>query len=150
MVCSKAVDPFHNKKHVVFHTCMVTICSCAQVGCELEVVSEEFSPFTATIYDSGCSLKLGLHGSFQKKNAAIAVAMCRDLDMHVSKSTAPVELSDESVRLQATRRTHELKKGKLPEEYLRGLEHCRFPGRAQIAQVPVAALPRSPSESSGA
>ena len=112
-----------------------------QVGCELRVVDEEFAQFTAA---SGSSPKLGLHGTFQKKNAAIAVAMCRDLDMHVADSKAPVALSDEPLRQQAQRRVGDLKSGKLPEAYLRGLARCKFAGRAQVASVPLRALPCFP------
>ena len=116
------------------------------MGCELHVVDEEFTPFVGA---SGSSPKLGLHGTFQKKNAAIAVAMCRDLDMHVAASAAPAALSEESLREQASQRACDLKSGRLPEAYLSGLERCKFAGRAQVAQVPVAALPCLPEDGSG-
>jgi hypothetical protein len=117
----------------------------AQVGCDLRIVPDDFSPFST----AGHSPKLGLHGNFQKKNAAIAVTLCRDLDMQVASGAAPAALSDESLRPSAARRAQALREEKLPEEYLKGLAACRFPGRAQIAQVPLAVLPSFPLTDAG-
>lgn len=117
------------------------------MGCDLIEIAEDFSDFLGVA--PGLTPKLGLHGSFQKKNATIAVAMCRDLDMHVAESKAPVAISDESLRLRASMRVRDLKDQKIPEDYRRGLERCQFAGRAQIAQVSVSALPNFPASDSG-
>lgn len=76
-------------------------------------------------------LRLGLAGDHQRSNAALAVALCRQLaaaEASASGSTSPpaVERAEADMRLLA--------EGRLPPAWRAGLEAAEWPGRAQVVQ----------------
>lgn len=65
-------------------------------------------------------VQLGLGGFHQKLNAALAVSLCR-------KFAEKTNLTEHAKELEQA-----LLLGKLPKNYIQGLEEARWPGRAQI------------------
>lgn len=60
-------------------------------------------------------VKLGLNGDFQRQNASLAVALCH---AHLTRLGYQVDIDT------------------LPEEFVRGLENAKWPGRCQIVEDP--------------
>jgi folylpolyglutamate synthase len=60
-------------------------------------------------------IKLGLNGDFQKQNASLAIALCH---AHLTKLGYKIDLDT------------------LPDEFVRGLENAKWPGRCQIVEDP--------------
>lgn len=56
-------------------------------------------------------IKLGLNGNFQKQNASLAIALCK---AHLTKLGYQIDSDN------------------LPDEFIRGLENAKWPGRCQI------------------
>ena len=118
-----------------------------QVGCELTTVHP--------LGSSGAPVsELGLPGHVQRKNAAIAIALCQEFDALVAGCSRlqpdrciGAGLSSSQARgaqrrcdsLQASRST--AASAALPTEYLAGLRNTRLPGRAQCISMPVNELP---------
>ncbi|PRW33995.1 folylpolyglutamate synthase isoform X1 [Chlorella sorokiniana] len=91
----------------------------AAVGAPLTVVR----PWEA--YQGSSAVRLGLAGDHQKLNAALALALAGTWE-----ATAPVAaaVSGEA----AAQRAAEVAAGRLPAEYVAGLEAASWPGRGQI------------------
>lgn len=60
-------------------------------------------------------IKLGLNGDFQKHNASLAIALCA---AHLTKLGYKIDIDT------------------LPDEFVRGLENAKWPGRCQIIEDP--------------
>lgn len=60
-------------------------------------------------------IKLGLNGDFQKQNASLAIALC---SAHLKKLGYQIDIDT------------------LPDEFIRGLETAKWPGRCQIIEDP--------------
>lgn len=75
------------------------------------------------------AVKLGLAGEFQKGNASLAVALCREwLQRNVDKIQQEV-CADDRLFLSSTPASCA---SRLPQGFVTGLEQCRWPGRAQV------------------
>lgn len=61
-------------------------------------------------------IKLGLNGEFQKQNASLAISLCH---AHLTKLGYKIEIDT------------------LSDEFIRGLENAKWPGRCQIIEDPV-------------
>lgn len=113
---------------------------CVQVGCPLVKAT------ALEHYDGAASLQLGLQGPFQKKNASIAVELCRAFETHVC-ALRP-ELSAAGLDSAAEARAAELGAGALPAAYAAGLAECTLYGRAQIAVVTAQDMPEDLNDTS--
>ncbi len=91
----------------------------AAVGAPLAVVR----PWEA--YQGASAVRLGLAGDHQKLNAALALALAGTWE-----GTAPVAAAVGGEA--AARRAAEVAAGRLPPEYVAGLEAASWPGRGQI------------------
>lgn len=91
----------------------------AAVGAPLAVVR----PWEA--YQGASAVRLGLAGEHQKLNAALALALAGTWEASASVAAA---VGGEA----AARRAAEVAAGRLPPEYVAGLEAASWPGRGQI------------------
>lgn len=112
---------------------MVTAKGRVQVGCPLTKAT------ALEQYSSAASLQLGLQGPFQKKNASIAVELCRAFEAHVCAHRPDLSAAD--LDSCAETRAAELGAGALPAAYAEGLAGCTLYGRAQIADVTAQDMP---------
>lgn len=104
-----------------------------QIECPLAVVE----PLEAYSRPPG-HIALGLQGPFQRKNASIAIQLCRAFDARIASPqvSAPVHAA-----AAAAARCAELDNGTLPDTYRDGLASCTLYGRAQVAVVSAEAIP---------
>jgi len=80
---------------------------------------------------SGEPAVLGLDGDFQRSNAALAIALCKEfLISAVQKNLLPSSAKEKAERDVAT-----LASGSLPDSFRTGLAACKWPGRGQTIVI---------------
>jgi folylpolyglutamate synthase len=97
------------------------------------------SPLSLYLGVTSKKFKLGLAGDFQKVNASMAVALANEWLLKYDRGVAsPIEPSVPKVEESHTDYNNTLPKYHvfpLSKEFIKGLKHCEWPGRAQTIRM---------------